>query len=91
MNQFFEDMQAFRKALRNKLNTGHSCWSCSSAGDGPLVWLNVQKDFKSLGLSTRGCQDSVLLCFPCAVTYMNSFNASLDRKQARDAMTANNR
>jgi hypothetical protein len=82
VNPFFSDIKKFREALRSKADPGNCCWSCSSR-DPRVVGFNAHKDFKSLGISTPGCEAMIGLCPTCAVAYMNSFNDSLAKRQGR--------
>jgi hypothetical protein len=45
-----------------------------------LLFFNLQKDFRSLGLDAVHVPDSAPLCLVCAVDYMTEFNARLGRK-----------
>ena len=87
MNKFFDDLQAFRKALQTKTDGGTRCWSCSGKGRRLRVSFNVHKDLTSLGVDPEACAPAVSLCRTCAAAYMNSFNRALARQQGREGPT----
>src|SRR5688572_10167560 len=47
-----------------------------------LVYLNLWKDFRTLGLDAVHVPDSAPLCLVCAVDYMTELNAWMDRKRS---------
>lgn len=44
---------------------------------GQLMGINLQKDYRSLGLDPDGVPLMVFFCLPCVVDYMKTFNDRL--------------
>jgi hypothetical protein len=77
MYAFFAEPQAFIEDLTTKPDTCRCCWACARSS-GPLTWMNVARDLRSLGLPTPGCEAGVTLCPLCLAGYVDGLNVVLD-------------
>lgn len=81
---FFNDLAGFQDELRTKDVSDHrDCWVCFDTGL-PVVSVDVQKDFESLGISLDGTQPRIDLCsHSCMYRYMRSFNRAIAKRSRR--------